>query len=531
MLSTLKQWFDRNTLFGLLGLLALHAVAWFVQHAVWSAVPMTLLAVALIVVTSRSLVWGVSLAMLEIMIGGHGHLIDVSISGFTVGLRLVVFAAVMLGTLYHLIVRKIRPTIVLERDLPFVLLLLAVVIGSVIGLARNSFGAAFDDANSYVTLGYLLPVTMIAWTNEAKRVLLWCFALGATWIGAFSLVLIYAFDHLAPEGIWVLYKFVRDARLFEVTLLSGPSVIVNTLGDAPWFFRVFGPAQASVMLFTILLSSMLCFVARTWKARWMIASVLALLFAIDFGGQSRSFWLGLLAGFGLLAIAVIVDRVKIREMVKIKSVGLITVIVALLVLWIAVVIPIPSRPDLRNSPYFHGDDDDTRELAVSSRWNLLGPMMERIEEAPILGSGFGTTVTFISDDPRVRAINENGEWTTYRFEWGYQDIWIKMGVLGLVAFAWILFTILRAALRSVREKHDDRWLAIGMACAVVSIFATHAFSPYLNHPIGIGFLIMSLPFFSWKTKQIPSVATVIDAMPKVSVPRVGNIQKPVSIRE
>ncbi len=528
MMDTLKQWFDRNTIYGLLGLLALHGAAWITQHTVWTVLPFTVVVLAAIIVSCRSLVWGFSFALLEIIIGGHGHLIDVSLGGFAIGLRLGMFAAVMIGVAYHLIVRRVRPVWVLERDLPIFVIFGAVILGSMIGALHNPLGQVFDDANAYVTLGYLLPIAMIPWTNTGKRVVLWTFALGATWVAGSSLFLLYLFTHLNVENIWALYHFVRDARLAEVTLLSGPSWLVATFPNGPWFFRVFEPAQAFVMLFTLVLCGMVCFMTTTWKSRYRIVLPLALMLAVDLSGQSRSFWIGLFVGGIVLAGIVLRDKPSFRNVVRMKATGVIAIILALLTMWIAIVFPVPSRPDLTNTPYYKGQDDDTRNLAVSSRWNLLGPMMEKIQEAPVWGSGFGTTVTFISDDPRIRAMDPNGEWTTYRFEWGFQDIWIKMGIFGLFAFAYYLFSVLRAALRSVRSHDETRWLTVSLAVGIIAIFAVHAFSPYLNHPIGLGFMIMVLPFMPWQKKELPTMASVMDAVPKVPVPQV---QKPVTIRE
>lgn len=528
MIPVLKQFYDRNTVFGLIGLLIVHAVAWGVQHTVWSVVPFFIIVVATLIVTKRSLVWGLAFAMLEIFVGGHGHLIDVSIGGVTLGIRQGIFAAVMLGTLYHIIINHIRPRFVAERDLPFVFLFVAIVLGSISGFARNSMGAAFDDMNGYATFAYLLPVSMIVWSQEAKRILLWTFALGATWVALSSMVLLYAFTHLPVQGIWALYGFVRDARLAEVTILSGPAWLVGMLINGPWYFRVFEPAQFTVIVFTLVLFGALMFVAKDWRTRWMIAVPMTAMLAIDISGQSRSFWLGLIVASAVLGITMLAEKISVKDIMKAKAVGTVSLATALLMLWALVVVPAPPRPDLTNSPYYKGDSDDTRELAVSSRWNLLGPMMTEIGKNPLWGSGFGTPVTFISDDPRIRAMNGTGEWTTYRFEWGYQDIWLKMGIPGLLAFGFYFVTILRAAYRSFAHHDETRWLTMSLGAGIIALFVAHIFSPYLNHPIGLGFMIFVLPFFVWRNTPLPTMESLKDRIPSASI---ASIQKTATIRE
>ncbi|MEK7632311.1 MAG: O-antigen ligase family protein [Patescibacteria group bacterium] len=528
MIPVLKQFFDRNTAYGIGALLVVHAAAWLTQHTVWSAVPFTVIVIAALIITKRSLVWGLAFATLEIFIGGHGHLIDVTLGGTVLGIRQGIFLAVMLGTMYHLIVKRVRPRFVAERDLPFVFLAGAIALGTISGFARNSLGAAFDDMNGYATFAYLLPVAMITWTQEAKRVLLWTFALGATWVAASSLLLLFLFTHLPVEGIWALYGFVRDARLAEVTILSNPAWLMNLFPNGPWYFRVFEQGQFTVMMFTLVLMAAVAFVAKEWKERKALILPLALMLAVDVSGQSRSFWLGLVAASMVFVGAVLWNRTSVREVLRMKSVGAISLCLALLSLWVLVVLPVPPRPDLTNSPYYKGQNDDTRDLAVSSRWNLIGPMMEKIGENPLWGSGFGTPVTYISDDPRIRAMNGTGEYTTYRFEWGYQDIWLKMGVPGLLAFGFYLFTILRAGYRSVVERDETRWLSISMVCGIIALYASHVFSPYLNHPIGLGFMIFVLPFFVWRDKPLPTMDSLKDRIPSASI---APMQKTATIRE
>ncbi|MCH8049627.1 hypothetical protein IH979_02855 [Patescibacteria group bacterium] len=124
-------------------------------------------------------------------------------------------------------------------------------------------------------------------------------------------------------------------------------------------------------------------------------------------------------------------------------------------------------------------------------------MMEQIQRSPIIGSGFGTEVTFISDDPRVRAINPSGEWTTYRFEWGYQDIWLKTGVLGLIAFGWYAILIFIAVIFTMK-RHGNAWLSAGLGAGVLALFIINIFTPFLNHPIGIISMLFVLPFLDFE---------------------------------
>lgn len=213
-------------------------------------------------------------------------------------------------------------------------------------------------------------------------------------------------------------------------------------------------------------------------------------------------------------------------MLSVKLFAATGLVLAILGLWVTVVFPIPMRPDLTNNPFYKGSGDNTRGLAVTSRWNLLTPLMAEIEKAPMLGSGFGTSITYVSDDPRIRASNPTGAYTTDRFEWGYHDIWLKMGIPGLLAFASLFFVLFRSMWRAIREKRDDRWIVIGMFSGVVALYVAHVFSPYLNHPIGLGFLVFALPFFPWQKPSLPLMSTIVE---KIQASQIKVVQSAATV--
>lgn len=479
---------------------ATHAIAVPLLHAnTASLVALALLAVATAVVSWRSLSTGLLVAFAEIFVGGHGHLIQADLAGFGVSLRIAIFAAVMAVWGVRLLQRKVMPQFVLFRDVSFLLLATAVLVGTVVGFIKNSAGNAFDDMNSYLTVAYLLPLVSVAWDQKFKRQLLQVLTGSVAWIAVSTLTLVYLFTHLPGKALHDVYAFVRDARLAEVTLLTDPAWFVSLLPSvSPWYFRVFEPAHFFVLVLGALLVAARFVLWRGQKLPTGAKALFVLCAATFIASLSRSFMIGLLAGGALLAVALVVEsRDRLLRGVR-HAVGLAGLaMIGAVVFWAVIAVPVPSHPNLRDAAFYQEKTDDNRTLAVSSRWNLLRPMFTAIMESPVIGSGFGKEVTFISDDPRVRDINPTGEWTTYRFEWGYQDIWLKMGLLGLVAFIAYAIALTHAFLFTFRV-HDSRWLAVGMYVAVVGLFATHLFSPYLNHPIGLGTMLFVLPFFDWK---------------------------------
>jgi hypothetical protein len=146
----------------------------------------------------------------------------------------------------------------------------------------------------------------------------------------------------------------------------------------------------------------------------------------------------------------------------------------------------------------------TDDAAANSRWELLPKLKEAGWPLPVLGSGFGREVTYTTSDPRLLVIHPDGQYTTAAFEWGWHDLWIKLGVPGLVAYAWLLWAIVRPHVENLRRLHsklsffapadaDKRRvvLSLGTLLAVIALCAIHVFSPYLGHPLGIGALVLA----------------------------------------
>ena len=120
-------------------------------------------------------------------------------------------------------------------------------------------------------------------------------------------------------------------------------------------------------------------------------------------------------------------------------------------------------------------------------------MMLQIKKLPFTGSGFGTVIEYESEDPRLVAAGGTAE--TYAFEWGWLDIWLKMGFLGILSFVW-LFVFYVLSLWNSAKKGNAGWLMVAFLRSVVALFVLHIFTPFLNHPIGLGFLIFLIPFLT-----------------------------------
>jgi O-antigen ligase len=115
----------------------------------------------------------------------------------------------------------------------------------------------------------------------------------------------------------------------------------------------------------------------------------------------------------------------------------------------------------------------------------LSPLGAQIKKAPVFGSGFGTTLTFKSEDPRVTTVNPTGMYTTSAFEWGYLDITMKIGIVGLGIYLYLIWKIGTGLWKKRADNYN-----LGLLLGLIALLVINIFSPYLNHPLGIGYLMI-----------------------------------------
>ncbi|MBU0614006.1 hypothetical protein KJ766_01830, partial [Patescibacteria group bacterium] len=224
---TSRQFISNRTWIYLAGIFGMHALAWFIGDNWIALLVLIFIGIATFILTIKNLEDGLLIGVLEIFVGGHGHLFDAEIFGFSLSIRMVIFGAVMLGWLYHFIEGNVYFRFSALRDVPWILLVSAVILGSIIGFATNGFVFAFDDMNGYLAIGYILPFITINWTQKSKRELIIALFAGCLWLIIFTLALSYLFTHLDGKSLHELYVFVRDSRLAEITLQTASDASGN----------------------------------------------------------------------------------------------------------------------------------------------------------------------------------------------------------------------------------------------------------------------------------------------------------------
>lgn len=479
-----QQWFGKTFWITLGALAGCFLLSIFVFHNFAEPVALVIIGLVILGLTIWRLEFGLLAVFVELFANSHGHLISTSVFGFPLSLRMTIFLAVMLGWLVLLLLRKVKMTWSDKRLVFFLPLFLAITIGFIVGLTQNETAKAFSDGNAYFYLAYLFPVLSIDWDVIKQRRLLQVLSAAAVWVTFLTLGLLYEFTHFPAWMLSSSYTFIRDTRTSELTRMTDS------------LFRVFLQAQFSLIVWLFFLAPFLWFKEISWRTKiWLVAVLIPLSGALLIS-LSRSFWLGIFAG-GLLMIFLLFFWLKPNWKKVFSALGFsaLAPVAGAIVLVLIILFPLPYKTGSAEelSSLFSSRTTRAEDVAVSSRWKLLPEIWHGIAAAPFLGQGFGEEVTFQTDDPRVRAFSPDGTWKTYSLEWGWFELWLKMGILGPLAFLFIFVMLMKEILR---DKKRPLWLTIGLASGLVMLYVTHVFSPYLNHPIGLGFLLFILPFLN-----------------------------------
>ncbi len=422
-----------------------------------------------------------SILLLELIVGSKGHMLSWQ-GEDSFSLRMAIWLAVLLAFCLRLVIRwpsEGKELLQKAKIFPFrnqyLLLSLSVLIGLIIGFWRNALPDFIADANAWVYF-LILPPFVAAYYHssvQAKQRLLQIMELGAIWLAIKTLAFLFLFSH---NVIFLsdLYWWIRRSGVGEVTAMAGG------------WQRIF--IQSQVFSAIMLLISLRDIVSRPLGRfqQILVSSIKPALYVSTIVlSMSRSFWLGL-GVMGIGAGAFLLFKRAWPGFGRLVAGGAAALLLGAVLIFAVINFPYPSGGPLSFSAraFAQRTDLGDGEAAISSRWNLLGPLSKASFESPIFGQGFGRTVTYRTEDPRL-VLSGRQDYTTYAFEWGYLDILLKLGILGFFAYLWLLFSILKRGLTS----RDG--VKIGLSLGIIFLALIHVFTPYLNHPLGIAYIVLA----------------------------------------
>lgn len=454
------------------------------------------------------------LIIFELIIGGHGILLELPWDYYSFSLRQVLFIGFFTGFFFSVIKRKEKVDLYnVPVSLGFFFFVL--ILAFILGLLNNGFSNAFQDFTGYLFYLYLLPILFMRWKSDDKKDMMIMLISGAFILSILSLSLSFIFSHMDTGTLDFWYRLFRDRRVAEITLLvmNSGGLFANFmnifLGDYPYFYRIFMPSQ--ILLIPIWLFFFLQFLKDGWvKIRVSLPHIIFVIISASLlTSMSRSF----AVGAGAVLLLYLGYYIIIASDKKILLAGLSrSVILFVLGIGLAVFLPAFSlfgKPDLSNTIFYETSANIGREAAVQSRQDLIRVAHSEIISAPILGYGMGRALIYRSSDPRILSLYNDGYYETIRFEWGYHDFLLKFGLIGLLIFFWLIRDIYFMVDKMKFRLGKNFDLAIKLS--ILTFLVIHIFTPYFNHPLGIAILLIAGVMNNrelWSERNILTLPTI-----------------------
>jgi hypothetical protein len=474
-----------------------------------SGIFFTVLVIAVAIFTLYRLKYGLYIALIELMIGSYGYLFYLQLPGFKMPIRLGIFLTLFVIWLikyfdwrkYLQLLKKDR----LTQNLAIFLVFIAIgVINGI--LHKNGLKSVFFDFNGYLYFGLFFIFLDVFQSKKQIIEFLQILIASLIYLTFKVFLTLYFFTH---GFVWLtdlFYTWIRDTRVGEITWAGGN------------FFRIFIQSQIYSLL-GIFITAVFIITAinkkrddklasLTWKNKYfkLLFAILVLLQTSILISFSRSFWLGgFIGAIAILIYLIILYKKQFKPLFKTIGILLLGVIASIALMITIVNFPIPTPAGMFSADMFK-DRFKTDDAAASSRWNLLPILIEASKKAPILGTGFGTIITYQTEDPRIKnEQNPDGWYTTFTFEWGYLDTITEIGILGLLVYLLLIIQIFwrGIAVTLSQVEGSAKPFFIGLLIGLLALLVTHGFSPYLNHPLGIGYLMLCASIFS--TKIAPKI--------------------------
>ncbi len=436
---------------------------------------------------------GLMIALTELFLGSQGHLFTISINNFEISIRIGIFIVLALVYFINLIRNK---TFSVFRKSKFFLpsLIFFLFIGWALlngFLKHNILANIFFDSNAFFYLFYILMFFEVI-TNE-KIIIKIFLTLAAAVIVIFLLTLCYflIFAYQPPLDLTLMYKWIRDKRIGEITYVTGNIYRIFLQAQ---IYSLIGFVIAFVFLISRYLKNNQLTIVKPLKFLIIIVTLAGSLATILC--FSRSNWVGGMAAIFLLLIFLLIYfKIPFKNLIKISALFIIIIIIDLLFLYF---ISGNFSPNLIKNRL----SNLTEDSAGISRLNQLKPLLKNIKENWLFGAGFGKTVTYQTNDPRVLKKAPSGWYTTYAFEWGYLDLLLKLGIIGFLAYLYLLIKIFKVGFALFKKviTLNQQLLILGLLAGLISLTFTHIFSPYLNHPLGFGYLLLTMAIFNYYDK-------------------------------
>lgn len=423
--------------------------------------------------------YGLLFLLFEFLAGHEGH----CFSGGGVSLRLALFLVVMAIWLGRKIsnsnfknfrFQKIISLPSTPLSFAFLAFLLIVLFSLARGCWQNNYFLARGDFINYAYLFLIFPLSEVIGKNFFQKKGQQIIEAGVIGISFLTIIILFLFASNLVSVHDQFYWWWRQT-IFGKATLAGNN-----------FFRIVSSAHLLILpLFLVFLSFLIQ--PQTRKKKFIFLALLSsLVLVINF---SRAYFLGIF--FGLIFL-----RAGVRFK---KSLLFFLLIVLILIFEFGLInFLINQNP---NVGYLRARMKSIaapeEELSARTRLNILPSLLTKIKANPFFGEGLGSTVSYINPLTQKKDL-------TNHIDWGYLEIWLENGFLGLALYGFLLFLILvqsRKLFFQVQQNLFSQRLLVGLRAGLIALMVATLTGPYLFHTLGILYLIAVIVIHNYYEKK------------------------------
>ncbi len=417
--------------------------------------------------------YGFLFLIFEFLIGHEGHLFELA----GLSLRLSLFLVVMLVWFIQKMVdkkqRRFFAQFVKSPDLAmFLIFFFVIILGLLQGMIAHDPILAIKDFINYSYLFLIFPLIDVFKKQDfVKNV----FKMSQVAVIGLSILTIVVFILFVTNLSQVHDQFYWWWR----------SVVVGKVTDTGnGFFRIVSSAHLLILPLFLILLSFLIENKKRFKDKYRkyliyLSIGASLILLINF---SRAYFLGILIGLIFLLKGIGWRRWLIFS----------CLVVFILVAEFGLLFGLVSGGAALQGLGFFKDRIGTilspdQETSSLTRMTILPVLINMIKQQPIFGQGLGATVEYTD-------LLTGQDKTTFHLDWGYLEIWVELGLFGLIAYALVLLSIFYQggqAIKKLKRHVFARRLVIGLLAGLASLAVASLTGPFLFHPIGIFYLVLT----------------------------------------
>jgi O-antigen ligase len=404
--------------------------------------------------------WAWYFVLAELFLGGTGHFLGF----FGLSIRTILLVTFLIFWLVHNAYKGNHQKLKVPHHLFYILVALGIwiLVAGLIGITQgNSILAVIQDLVPYAFFALLLPSYHILHKKIGRDFivrLIIAFIIGSALFSMFTFILFTTGTEVIHGEF---YNWYRDVVAGKIT----------DMGTG--FFRIVAPEHLLLVPLLLLLVSLISRKENhhTWWYLLIFLSVTTLTLNL-----SRTYFLAIILGLIVLKY-------------KHHLLRWLTVTAGTIFLFFAIfttthmLVSGGSTGWNLISNRLASISTPTLEKSTYTRVALLEPIGELIRSAPILGSGLGSTLTFWDKD-------NNQNITTNQFDWGYLELWVEIGGIGLLLFLVLLGMIIYSLVEIIRHVEDYHDFHVGILAGLVALIIMNITAPILFHVLGVFVLVL-----------------------------------------